>query len=136
MLRNVRWLFPVIALAGSVGPVSADVITDWNEKAIAFVTKQRMLPPQAERVIASVHVAMFDAVNSIDRRYRPYRLAVTTTKETSKEAAATVAPKSWANASETARMPPMPTGRRRSPVFTYRPPSPPPLCGLTWHRLR
>ena len=91
MLRNVRWLFPVIALAGSGGPAYADVITDWNEKAIAFVTKQRMLPPQAERVIASVHVAMFDAVNSIDRRYRPYRPAVTTTKETSKEAAATVA---------------------------------------------
>jgi hypothetical protein len=72
-------------------PASADVITDWNEKAVAFVTKQRMLPPQAERVVASVHVAMFDAVNSIERRYRPYRLAVTTAKETSKEAAAAVA---------------------------------------------
>jgi hypothetical protein len=44
------------------------VITDWNEKAVAFVTKHRMLPPQAERVVASVHVAMFDAVNSVERR--------------------------------------------------------------------
>jgi hypothetical protein len=78
-------------LAGLGSPASADVITDWNEKAVAFVTKQRMLPPQAERVVASVHVAMFDAVNSIERRYRPYRLAVTTAKETSKEAAAAVA---------------------------------------------
>jgi hypothetical protein len=73
------------------GPVSADVITDWNEKAVAFVTKHRMLPPQAERVVASVQVAMFDAVNSVERRYRPYRLAVTTAKETSQEAAAAVA---------------------------------------------
>ena len=49
----------------------ADVITDWNEKAVAFVTP-RMPPPAAQRVVAMVHVAMFDAVNSVDRRYRPY----------------------------------------------------------------
>ena len=48
-------------------------------------------PPQAERVIASVHLAMFDAVNSIEPRYRPYRLAVITTKDASPEAAAAVA---------------------------------------------
>ena len=91
MSTNVRWVLPAIMLAGLADPVSADVITDWNEKAVAFVTKHRMLPPQAERVVASVHVAMFDAVNSVERRYRPYRIAVTTGKETSKEAAAAVA---------------------------------------------
>jgi hypothetical protein len=81
----------IAVLAGLSGPVSADVITDWNEKAVAFVTKHRMLPPQAERVVASVHVAMFDAINSIEPRYRPYRLAVAASKEASKEAAAAVA---------------------------------------------
>src|SRR6266511_3954820 len=91
MLKDLRWVAPIMILAGLGGPVSADVITDWNEKAVAFVTKHRMLPPQAERVVASVHVAMFDAVNSVERRYRPYRLAVTTAKQTSKEAAAAVA---------------------------------------------
>jgi hypothetical protein len=91
MLVKLRWVAPIMILAGLGSPASADVITDWNEKAVAFVTKQRMLPPQAERVVASVHVAMFDAVNSVERRYRPYRLAVTTAKETSKEAAAAVA---------------------------------------------
>jgi hypothetical protein len=91
MLINLRWVAPIMILTGLGGPVSADVITDWNEKAVAFVTKHRMLPPQAERVVASVQVAMFDAVNSVERRYRPYRLAVTTAKETSQEAAAAVA---------------------------------------------
>jgi len=91
MLINLRWVAPILILTGLGGPVSADVITDWNEKAIAFVTKHRMLPPQAERVVASVQLAMFDAVNSVERRYRPYRLAVTTAKETSQEAAAAVA---------------------------------------------
>jgi PAP2 superfamily protein len=91
MLINLRWVAPIMILTGLGGPVSADVITDWNEKAVAFVTKHRMLPPQAERVVASVQLAMFDAVNSVERRYRPYRLAVTTAKETSQEAAAAVA---------------------------------------------
>jgi hypothetical protein len=38
-------------------PAAADVITDWNETAVAMVGKHRMLPPQAERVIACVHLA-------------------------------------------------------------------------------
>jgi hypothetical protein len=91
MFVNLRWVAPIMILTGLGGPVSADVLTDWNEKAVAFVTKHRMLPPQAERVVASVQVVMFDAVNSVERRYRPYRLAVTTAKETSQEAAAAVA---------------------------------------------
>jgi hypothetical protein len=91
MPMNLRWVTPIAILLGLGGRAYADVITDWNENAVAFVTLHRMLPPQAERVVASVHVAMFDAVNSIEHRYRPYRLAVTTAKDTSKEAAAAAA---------------------------------------------
>src|SRR5262245_62809415 len=92
MSMNLRRVLPImIGLMGSSGPASADVITDWNEKAVAFVTKHRMLPPQAERVMASVHVAMFDAVNTIEQGYRPYRVTLRATKDTSKEAAAATA---------------------------------------------
>jgi len=91
MLPNLRWALPAMLLTVFASPASADVITDWNEKAVAFVTARTMLPPQAERVIATVHLAMFDAVNSIDRRYLPYRLQLPTSKETSKEAAAAAA---------------------------------------------
>jgi PAP2 superfamily len=91
MPMKLRWVASLMILTGLGGPVSADVITDWNEKAVALITKHRLLPPQAERVIASVHVAMFDAVNSVDRRYRPYRLAVPATKDASKAAAAATA---------------------------------------------
>jgi len=91
MLLNLRCVAPAMILTGLAGPVSADVITDWNENAVAFVTTRKMLPPQAERVMASVHVAMFDAVNSIERRYVPYRLQLPAAKETSKEAAAAAA---------------------------------------------
>jgi Vanadium chloroperoxidase N-terminal domain/PAP2 superfamily len=68
----------------------ADVITDWNENAVTFVTP-RMAPPVAQRAVAMVHVAMFDAVNSIERRYRPYLLQLPAPPTTSKEAAAAAA---------------------------------------------
>jgi hypothetical protein len=91
MLLRLRWIAPFVILASGSGPASADAITDWNERTIAFVTARGMLPPQAERVVAMVHVAMFDAVNSIERRYRPYLLQLPAPAETSKETAAAAA---------------------------------------------
>jgi hypothetical protein len=35
-----------------------------------------------------MHVAMFDAVNALDRRYQPYRISISAPKDASKEAAA------------------------------------------------
>ena len=75
---------------GSATTASADVITDWNEKAIAFVTP-RMTPPAAQRAVAIVHVAMFDAVNAIEPRYRPYLVQLPVPSTASKEAAAAAA---------------------------------------------
>jgi PAP2 superfamily len=91
MLRNVPCVVPAVILTVLAGPASADVITDWNEKAVTFVTKRTMLPPQGERVVASMHVAMFDAINSIERRYTPYLTQIPAAKETSKQAAAAAA---------------------------------------------
>src|SRR5215475_504346 len=59
-------------------PVSAtaNVITDWDDKAVVAVTPMAALgnttPYMAQRMMAMVHAAMFDAVNSIERRYQPY----------------------------------------------------------------
>src|SRR6266849_6601846 len=91
MLLNLRLIAPVVVLTGLAHPVSADVISDWNENSVAFVALRKMLPPQAERVMATMHVAMFDAVNSIEHRYRPYLLQLPAAKGTSKEAAAAAA---------------------------------------------
>ncbi len=70
---------------------AADVVSDWNEKAVTFTLERKLGPPPAERVIAMVHVAMFDAVNSIERRYRPYLVQLPATPIASKEAAAATA---------------------------------------------
>lgn len=81
----------VIASLSLAQPASADVITDWNETAIAYAIDRGLGPPPAERAIAMVHVAMFDAVNSIERRYRPYLVQLPTPASTSKDAAAAAA---------------------------------------------
>jgi len=90
MLCKLRWIVPIIMLSGAA-PAAADVITDWNEKAVKFVTARAMLPPPAERTVASMHAAMFDAVNSIERRYRPYVVQLSAAKDTSPDAAAATA---------------------------------------------
>jgi PAP2 superfamily len=74
---------------GAAPPACANVITDWDEKGVAIVTP--MPPYDAQRVMAMVHAAMFDAVNSIEQRYRPYLVQLPATPNTSKEAAAAAA---------------------------------------------
>src|SRR5262245_32290910 len=74
---------------------SANVITDWDDKATVVVAPMAALggttPYMAERMMAMVHAAMFDAVNSIERRYQPYLVQLPADPATSKEAAAATA---------------------------------------------
>jgi hypothetical protein len=78
-------------LLGLSVTANADVITDWNDKVVAAGVQARQAPFVHTRSVAIVHVAMFDAVNSIDRRYTPYRAQVSTAAGTSREAAAAAA---------------------------------------------
>ena len=91
MAINLKTILVTGALIVPSPVAFADVITDWNEKASALVTARQAPPQMAERVMAMVHVAMFDAVNSVDRRYRPYLVQLPATSTTSKEAAAATA---------------------------------------------
>jgi hypothetical protein len=90
MQANLRKVLVAVALIATAPSAFADVITEWNEKAVAFVTP-RMVPAAGQRVIAIMQVAMFDAVNSIERRYRPYLVQLPAAVTTSKEAAAAAA---------------------------------------------
>src|SRR5262249_59197134 len=62
-------------------------IADWDVKAVAFASPGVV----GQREVTLVHVAMFDAVNSIERRYRSYLVQLTAAKTTSQEAAAATA---------------------------------------------
>jgi hypothetical protein len=84
----VFWFVLVCALAGASSVAHADVITDWNQKALALMPKEGLAGGQQTRALAILHVAMFDAVNSIDSRYKPYKAKYSIDPATSKEAAA------------------------------------------------
>jgi hypothetical protein len=89
MPADVRTVLVVVALIAPASSAFADVITDWDTKAVAVVTP--MPPYNGQRVIGMAHAAMFDAVNSIERRYRPYLVQLPAAPNTSKEAAAAAA---------------------------------------------
>jgi hypothetical protein len=62
-----------------------EVIVEWNEILEGVLPASGLTPP---RNYAMLHIAMFDAVNSIDRSYRPYRVNVPAWPSASQEAAA------------------------------------------------
>ena len=96
MIRSVpAAMIGAWVVVGVPAAVAANVITDWDEKALLVVTPAATLPGAspypAQRIMGMVHAAMFDAVNSIERRYRPYLVQLPADRATSKEAAAAAA---------------------------------------------
>jgi hypothetical protein len=92
MLIKQECMILTLLLTAPIPVAAGNVITEWNEKAVGIVQPATgPLPPLAVRNIAIVHVAMFDAVNSIEPRYKPYITRPSATPDTSKEAAAAAA---------------------------------------------
>jgi PAP2 superfamily len=96
MYSNLCKGLVAVALTGVAQSAFANVITDWDEKAVAVVmpggpagVTQQVYT--AQRMMGMVDAAMFDAVNSIERRYRPYLVQLPADPATSKEAAAAAA---------------------------------------------
>jgi hypothetical protein len=69
----------------------ADVVTDWNDAAIKAVVAARQSAPMGVRSMAAVHTAMFEAINAVQPRYRPFRFNGTPPAGASAEVAAAVA---------------------------------------------
>jgi hypothetical protein len=90
MHASFRKTLLVATMMSAASSAYANVITDWNENAVSFVTP-RMSPAAGQRVVAIMQAAMFDAVNSIERRYQPYLVQLPASAAASKEAAAAAA---------------------------------------------
>ena len=82
---------PVVAFALLAFPAKADVIMDWNAKADAIGVEKQLLNSANTRNQAMLHVAVFEAVNAVDKRYTPYKLNLTADRGTSRETAAAAA---------------------------------------------
>jgi hypothetical protein len=82
------WISGALVLATAA---RADVIMDWNAKADALAVERQLPNAPNARGQAMLHIAMFEAVNAVDRRYAPYKLNLTADRTTSREAAAAAA---------------------------------------------
>jgi hypothetical protein len=69
----------------------ADAVLDWNELGVAAVVAARQSPPDGARTMAIVHVAMFNAVNAIEPRFRSYGAGLGAAAGASADAAAAAA---------------------------------------------
>jgi PAP2 superfamily len=92
MLARREWILLALLLTAPITGAAGNVITDWDAKAVGIVqTGTAPPPPLGFRTMAILHTAMFDAVNSIEPRYKPYKVRLAATADTSKEAAAAAA---------------------------------------------
>jgi hypothetical protein len=73
------------------GAARGDVLWDWTDAAMTAATGAKQLPFEQTRTMAMLHVAMFDAVNAVERRYTPYRQPPAAAPGASPEAAAAAA---------------------------------------------
>jgi hypothetical protein len=59
--------FVLVAVVALLQPLlAADVVIEWNQRANASVLEAKTYPFAGTRVMAIVHTAMFDAINSIE----------------------------------------------------------------------
>ncbi|MGH9369919.1 MAG: hypothetical protein ACRD15_00140 [Vicinamibacterales bacterium] len=94
MRSRTRTGVTTLALVGSLlilPPVArADVVLDWNQIMLATIGGQS--PFVQARVGAITQLAVFEAVNAIDRRYQPYLGTIVSGAGASRSAAAVAAP--------------------------------------------
>ena len=78
----------VVAASLLAAPTAwADVVTDWNIKAGEIIVEAKMGTPPANRVMAIVHTAVYEAVNAITKRYPAGKLSLEAASDASVDAA-------------------------------------------------
>jgi hypothetical protein len=70
------------------GVAWADVVLDWNDLLLEAIRIDDSAPTLSTRNLAILHVAMFDAVNSVDRQFQPYQFLAEPPEGATAEAAA------------------------------------------------
>jgi hypothetical protein len=88
-LRSAKMAVAVFLLAAPMA--LADVVTEWNIKAGEVVVEAKLGPPPANRVLAIVQTAVYEAANAITRRYPASGLQVEAAPGASVEAAVAAA---------------------------------------------
>src|ERR1700738_2040774 len=91
--KTLRWsLACVFALACASAAQAQNTVADWDANTLtAVVSTAKKSPAVSPVYFAYVSVAMFDAVNSIDHRHRPFAVSVHAPRGASVDAAVVAA---------------------------------------------
>ena len=71
-MARIKIVICLLLLFTMHSAASADMVVDWNNNTMDAIASGKLSPPQASRLLAMVHVAIFDAVNGINRTHHPY----------------------------------------------------------------
>ncbi len=88
--RSLFFCFGVAAFL-SMSTAHADAVLDWNETALSAFLAAKQTPADGARAMAMVHVAIFDSINAVEQRYRPFAYQTKAGKNVSEEAATAAA---------------------------------------------
>src|SRR5438093_1062757 len=80
---------PLLALA--VSSATGDVVTEWNALLLDSIRLEDNSPTLAARSLAILHIAIYDAVNSVERTHQPYFVDLVAAAGASAEVAAAAA---------------------------------------------
>jgi hypothetical protein len=88
-MKHRKAAFASVSLFLATGTAAmGDVVSDWNVRAVDAGYAARVSPDLHSRNMAIMHIAVFEALNSLEPRYTPYRTRLRTEAGTSPEAAA------------------------------------------------
>ena len=79
-----------LTMVSAASVTRADIVTDWNDAALQAIRENRTTPPSASRALAMLHLAMYEAINGLERTHEPYRIRYVP-ESASKQAAASAA---------------------------------------------
>lgn len=63
----------LLSVSGGLRPASADIITDWNSQILQAIDSSSEAPPYAARDMAILHIAMYNAMESITNSFEVYQ---------------------------------------------------------------
>jgi hypothetical protein len=89
--RRALWLLLLCSLVLAPQSARADVVTDWNMVAVRAAQATGQHTSMQSRNMAMVHVAIYDAVNALDRQHTAYAVALKAMPGASFDAAAAAA---------------------------------------------
>jgi hypothetical protein len=88
-IKSLTVLVSLISAAlTSHSSIRANMVADWNATAESVIRAGTPSPGRQARAFATVHAAIYDAVNGIARKYQPYFVADAAPPGARQEAAA------------------------------------------------